>query len=34
MSPKYTVDYRAGFRKHTETLRYDTDGPVTCTEFL
>lgn len=34
MLPKYTVEYRLSFRNHAETLRYDTDGPVACTEFL
>ena len=34
MLPKYTVEYSLTVGKHTASHRYDTDGPVSCTEFI
>jgi hypothetical protein len=34
MRPKYTVEYTVIFGKHAASHRYDTDGPVSCTEFV
>jgi len=34
MLPKYTVEYSAQFRKHTQMNHYSTDDPVTCEEFV
>lgn len=34
MLAKYTVEYAASVGKDTPALRYDTDTPTACTEFL
>lgn len=34
MLPKYTVDYAAHFRRHTQPNHYTTDDPVACEEFV
>jgi hypothetical protein len=34
MLPKYTIEYTAGFRRHTETGHHSTDDPVACEEFV
>jgi hypothetical protein len=34
MLPKYTIEYGAEFRKHTQPYHYSTDDPVTCEEFI
>ena len=34
MLPKYTVEYSAQFRKHTQPNHYTTDDPVACEETL
>jgi hypothetical protein len=34
MIPKYTVEYAATFRKHTQPNHYSTDDPVACEEFV
>jgi len=33
MQPKYIVEYTVNLGKHTPAHRYETDGPVACTEF-
>lgn len=34
MLPKYTVEYTAQFRRHTQPSHYSTDDPVACEEFV
>lgn len=34
MMPKYTVEYTARFRRHTQPSHYSTDDPVACEEFV
>lgn len=34
MLPKYTVEYSAQFRNHTQSNHYTTDDPVACEEFV
>ena len=34
MLAKYTVEYTVDLDKHAASHRYDTDSPVSCTEFL
>lgn len=34
MLPKYTIEYAARFRRHTQTNHYSTDDPVACEEFV
>ena len=34
MIPKYTVEYTAQFRKHSQPNHYSTDDPVTFEEFI
>lgn len=34
MIPKYTVEYAAQFRKHSQPHHYATDDPVACEEFV
>ena len=34
MLPKYTVEYSVPLGKQTVSSRYQTDGPVSCTEFV
>ena len=34
MLPKYAVEYSVTLGQHNASHRYDTDGPVSCTEFV
>jgi hypothetical protein len=34
MLPKYTVEYTAQFKKHSQSHHYSSDDPVACEEFL
>jgi hypothetical protein len=34
MLPKYTVDYTAHFRRHTQPNHFSTDDPVACEELV
>jgi hypothetical protein len=34
MIPKYTVEYTAQFRRHSQSSHYSTDDPVACEEFV
>jgi hypothetical protein len=34
MIPKYTVEYKTQFKRHSQPSHFTTDDPVACTEFL
>jgi len=34
MLPKYTIEYSAQFRGHTQPNHHSTDDPVACEEFV
>ena len=34
MLPKYTVEYTAQFKQHSQASHYGTNDPVACEEFL
>ena len=34
MLPKYTIEYTAHFKQHSQPNHYSTDDPVTCEQFV